>query len=137
MKQCRTALQTDLSSRLDVCRTVYRILGFSKNLCVSELIIITMAPAREKASRMEQNLEVASKALEDALARERYLGSQVAKYQDMVTKNGIAMKEAFEVRGKAAERMRVARSDWEKADGEVERKRVTLASGGPPSRRPG
>ena len=52
----------------------------------------------------------------------------MAKYQDLVTKNGMAMKEAFEVSGKAAERMRVARSDWEKADGEVERKRVTLAS---------
>ena len=95
MKHCRIALQTDLSSRLDVCRTVYRMLGFAKNLCVSELIIIKMAQAREKATRMEQNLEVASKTLDDALARERYLGSQVAKYQDMVAKNGMAMKEAF------------------------------------------
>ena len=102
-------------------------LGLLKIFVSSELIIITMAPAKEKATRMEKNLEVASTALEDALARESYLGSQVAKYHDLVTRNGMAMREAFDVRGKAAEKMRVARSDWEKADGEVERRRVTLA----------
>ena len=52
-----------------------------------------MPPTRKADSRMEQNLVVASKTLEDALARERYLGSQVAKYQDMMAKNGMAMKE--------------------------------------------
>ena len=56
-----------------------------------------------------------------------FLGSQVAKYQDLVTRNGTAMREALDVRGKAAEKVKVARSDWAKADGEVERRRPTLA----------
>ena len=70
-KQCRPALQTELSSKLVVCRIVYKYLGLLKIFVFQNLIIITMPPTRRADSRMEQNLVVASKTLEDALARER------------------------------------------------------------------
>ena len=98
-------------------------------LCVSELIINVMGPKSEKkeATRLENNLAESSKALEDAMAKERYLGSQVNKYQELVVRNGSGLREALEVRGKAAEVVKVARNNWAKADVEVERKRAALA----------
>ena len=86
-----------------------------------------MGPKSEKkeATRLENNLTESSKALEDAMARERYLGSQVNKYQELVVRNGSGLREALEVRGKAAEVVKVARNNWAKAD--VERKRAALA----------